>query len=108
MEGAATLGRPLGPPRSLEPRTARLQGGAPPTGLEPVSLRLTAGRATPTGLSGSANTDLSAGIAVWCCGSNRREFVDSFMDRPSTVDSRTLRPPTFSPGPAAYALRTRL
>ena len=33
---------------------------------------------------------LSAGIVVWS-GSNRRQFVDSFVDRPSTVDSATVR-----------------
>jgi hypothetical protein len=63
---------------------------APPTGLEPVTLRLTVGRVSPTGLSGGAMTGLPVGIVVWC-GSNRREFVDSFMDRPSIVDGQLVQ-----------------
>jgi len=59
---------------------------APPTGLEPPTCRLTAGRSTSTGASGAASTDLLVGIVVWS-GSNGREFVDTFVYRLSTVDS---------------------
>ena len=44
-------------------------------------------------------TDLSVGIVVWC-GSKRREFVDKFMDGPSTVDNAPAHScrAIFSPG----------
>jgi hypothetical protein len=50
------------------------------------------------GLSGAGNADLMPVIAVLRV-SGRHAFMDSFMDRVSTVDSRTLRSRTFSPAP---------